>query len=112
KSDVKKGICPKCGRVPDNGGWRSEAMANYRFGMWMGMAALAVAGVTGCATKNYVKTQTAPLVEHTDQLDAKTSANTQQIRVVDERAQAGIKQAQGAADTANQNAQTASTAAG
>jgi outer membrane protein OmpA-like peptidoglycan-associated protein len=51
-------------------------------------------------------------VEHTDQLDAKTSANTQQIRAVDERAQSGIKQAQGAADTASQNAQTASTAAG
>src|SRR5580692_11605497 len=92
KSDVKKGICPKCGRVPDNGGWRSEAMANYRFGMWMGMAALAVAGVTGCATKNYVKTQTAPLVEHTDQLDAKTSANNQQIHKVDDNAQSGIKQ--------------------
>ena len=51
-------------------------------------------------------------MEHTDQLDAKTSANTQQIRAVDERAQSGIKQAQGAADTASQNAQTASTAAG
>jgi HAMP domain-containing protein len=36
-------------------------------------AGLAVAGVTGCATKNYVRTQTAPLVEHTDQLDSQDS---------------------------------------
>jgi len=71
-------------------------------GLAVGLAAL---GTTGCATKNYVRSQTAPLVDRTDQLDAKTSANTQQIRAVDDRAQAGIKQAQGAADSANQNAQ-------
>jgi outer membrane protein OmpA-like peptidoglycan-associated protein len=75
-------------------------------------ASLAVAGATGCATKNYVRTQTTPLVEHTDQLDAKTAANNQQIRGVDDRAQSGIKQAQGSADTATQNAQNASKAAG
>ncbi len=87
-------------------------MANYRFGMWMGMAALAVVGATGCATKNYVKTQTAPLVEHTDQLEAKTSANGRAIRDTDDRAQAGIKTAQGAADSATQNAQNATKSAG
>jgi len=84
----------------------------YRLEVLGFAASLAVLGATGCATKNYVRTQTAPLVEHTDQLDAKTSANTQQIRVVDEHAQAGIKQAQGSADTATQNAQSATTAAG
>jgi len=78
-------------------------------GLAVGLAAL---GTTGCATKNYVRSQTAPLVDRTDQLDAKTSANTQQIRAVDDRAQAGIKQAQGAADSANQNAQSATKAAG
>lgn len=84
----------------------------HRFGfVWMA-AALAVAGVTGCATKNYVRTQTTPLVEHTDQLDRKTSANNQQIQEVDSRAQAGISHAQGAADTATQNAQSASQSAG
>jgi outer membrane protein OmpA-like peptidoglycan-associated protein len=78
-----------------------------RFGfLWMA-AALAVTGVTGCATKNYVRTQAAPLVEHTDQLDQKTAANNQKIHDVDSRAQAGITQAQGAADTATQNAQNA-----
>ena len=79
--------------------------------LWMA-ATLAVAGVTGCATKNYVRTQTAPLVEHTDQLDQKTQANNQRIHDGDQRAQAGITQAQSAADQANNNAQSATQAAG
>lgn len=83
-----------------------------RFEVWGVAASLAVLGVTGCATKNYVRTQTAPLVEHTDQLEAKTAANNQQIQAVDERAQSGIKTAQGAADAASQNAQGATKAAG
>jgi OmpA-OmpF porin, OOP family len=87
-------------------------MSMYRLGAVAMTASLAVAGVTGCATKNYVRTQTAPLVEHTDQLDSKTAANNQQIHDVDSRAQAGITQAQGSADSATQNAQTASKAAG
>ena len=87
-------------------------MKNYRFGLLDGSCALAVVGVTGCATKNYVRTQTAPLVEHTDQLEQKTAENNRAIHDVDDRAQAGIKQAQGAADTATQNAQSATKAAG
>jgi outer membrane protein OmpA-like peptidoglycan-associated protein len=59
-----------------------------------------------------VRTQTAPLVEHTDQLDRKTAANNQQIHEVDGRAQAGISHAQGAADAAAENAQNATKAAG
>ena len=75
------------------------------------VATLAVAGVSGCATKNYVRTQTQPLVEHTDQLDKKTSANNQQLRDVDSRATAGITRVQGAADSAAQNAESATKAA-
>jgi OmpA-OmpF porin, OOP family len=87
-------------------------MKSYRLEV-LGLAvSLAALGATGCATKNYVRTQTTPLVEHTDQLDSKTAANNQQIHTVDENAQAGIRQAQGAADTANQNAQSATKAAG
>jgi outer membrane protein OmpA-like peptidoglycan-associated protein len=87
-------------------------MANYRFGLWMGTTALVMLGVTGCATKNYVRTQTAPIVEHTDQLEAKTAANGREIQDANDRAQSGIKQAQGAADSATQNAQGATKAAG
>lgn len=85
-------------------------MTNFRFAALT--LAVAAIGVTGCATKNYVRSQTAPLVEHTDQLDTKTAANNQKIHEVDDRAQAGIHQAQSAADAAGQNAQNAATAAG
>jgi len=79
--------------------------------LWMA-ATLTVAGVTGCATKNYVRTQTTPIVEHTDQLDQKTQANNQRIHEVDTRAQEGIAKVQGSADQAAQNAQSATQAAG
>lgn len=87
-------------------------MANSRFAMWMAVSAMAVAGVTGCATKNWVKTQTAPIVDHTGQLEDKTAANGRAIRDTDDRAQSGIKQAQSSADSATQNAQNATKAAG
>lgn len=83
-----------------------------RFGLLGMSAALSVAGVIGCATKNYVHNQTAPLIDHTNQLEDKTAANNRRIHDVDEKAQAGVNQAQGAADTATQNAQMASKAAG
>jgi OOP family OmpA-OmpF porin len=79
-----------------------------RLGVWGLTGVLAVLGATGCATKKYVQSQTAPLVEHAGQLDDKSAANNRQIHEVDERAQAGIKQAQGTADSASQNAQNAS----
>ena len=85
-------------------------MSTYRFAALT--LALTAIGATGCATKNYVRSQTAPLIEHTDQLDTKTAANNQKIHDVDDRAQSGIHQAQSAADAAGQNAQTATAAAG
>ncbi len=85
-------------------------MMKVTFGL--SAAALVLAGVTGCATKNYVRGQTAPLVDHTNQLDDKAATNNRNIQDVDSRAQAGIKTAQGAADSATQNAQTAGKAAG
>src|SRR5438876_880526 len=39
------------------------------FGLWLAATAVALVGVTGCATKNYVKTQTAPIIDHTNQLE-------------------------------------------
>ena len=94
------------------GGERTRTMSKDSFGALGLAAALAVMGATGCATKNYVRNQTAPLVEHTDQLEAKASTNNKQIHDVDDRAQTGIKQAQGAADAAGQNAQNAAKSAG
>ena len=74
--------------------------------------AVAIAGLSGCATKNYVKNQTAPIIDQTNELNDKTAANNRAIKDTDERAQAGITKAQGAADSATQNAQTAQQAAG
>jgi len=74
--------------------------------------ALLVANLVGCSSKNYVHNQTAPLIDHTNQLEDKTADNNRKIHDVDDRAQAGIHQAQGAADSANQNALNAGKAAG
>jgi outer membrane protein OmpA-like peptidoglycan-associated protein len=81
-------------------------------GFGLCVTALALAGLSGCASKNYVRKQTGPLIEHTNQLDEKTAQNNRNLHDVDDRAQAGIKQAQGSADQATQNAQGATKAAG
>jgi outer membrane protein OmpA-like peptidoglycan-associated protein len=79
----------------------------------LGLAvSLAVMGAAGCATKKYVRMQTAPLVEHTDQLEGKTAENNRRIRSTDERAQAGIRQAQNSAEAAGQSAEGANKTAG
>ncbi len=82
-----------------------------RFGFALTAAALMAFGVAGCATKNYVRTQTTPLIDHTDQLEQKTADNNRQIHDVNDRAMAGIAKAQGTAETAQTNAQNASQAA-
>jgi outer membrane protein OmpA-like peptidoglycan-associated protein len=87
-------------------------MSTHRSALLWLAASLAVAGTAGCATKYYVRNQTAPLIQHTDQLETKTADNNRQIHDVDDRAQSGIKQAQDAADSASKNAQDASNAAG
>ncbi|MGA3009738.1 MAG: OmpA family protein [Terracidiphilus sp.] len=86
-------------------------MGVNRLGMLSLATGLVVAGMTGCATKNYVRNETAPLIDHTNQLEDKTAANNRQIHDVDDRTQAGIKQAQSSADMAGQNAQNAGKAA-
>ncbi len=83
-----------------------------RFSLVFAAAALAALGATGCATKNYVRTQTTPLVEHSDQLEQKTAQNNRDIKDVDQRSQAGIQQAQSAADAASQKAQDSTKQAG
>jgi outer membrane protein OmpA-like peptidoglycan-associated protein len=76
------------------------------------LLAVALVGASGCATKNYVRNQTAPLIDQTNQLNDKTAANNRAIHDTDDRATAGIAKVQGAADTAASNAQTAQKAAG
>lgn len=58
-------------------------------GLVICLAASMVATV-GCASKNYVKQQTTPLINKTNELDDLTAKNTKDIKDVDARAQAGI----------------------
>jgi outer membrane protein OmpA-like peptidoglycan-associated protein len=87
-------------------------MTRQSFAGILAVAGFAVLGATGCATKNYVRTQTAPIIQKTGDLETQTAENNRQIHNVDESAQSGIKQAQSSADAASQNAQQATTAAG
>lgn len=76
------------------------------------VASALILGLTvGCSSKNYVRSQTAPLIQQTNDLDAKTAADHRNIMDTDERAQKGIAGAQSAAETADQHALAAGQSA-
>jgi OOP family OmpA-OmpF porin len=75
------------------------------------MLALAVAASIGCTTKNYVRQQTTPLINKTNELDDMTAQNTKAIKDVDQRSQTGIQTAQSAANQADQKALAAGQSA-
>ena len=75
------------------------------------LGAVSLLATAGCSTKNYVRSQTTPLVQKTNELDDATAANNRAIQSTNDRAQAGIAQAQQSANTATQNAGAASQAA-
>jgi outer membrane protein OmpA-like peptidoglycan-associated protein len=70
------------------------------------MAAATLVSV-GCSSKNYVKQQTTPLINKTNELDDLTAKNTNAIKDVDARAQAGIQEVQTKAAAIDQRAQAA-----
>jgi OmpA-OmpF porin, OOP family len=74
-------------------------------------SALVITLTVGCSSKKYVRSQTAPVIQQTNELDAKTATDHRNIVDTDERAQKGIAGAQGAADTADQHAMAAGQAA-
>src|ERR1700757_38481 len=71
------------------------------------LAASMVATV-GCASKNYVKQQTTPLINKTNELDDVTAKNTHDIKDVDARKQAGIQAINTKTAEVEQKTQTAS----
>jgi OmpA-OmpF porin, OOP family len=75
------------------------------------LGAVSLIFAAGCSSKNYVRSQTAPLVQKTNELDDAAAANNRAIQSTNDRAQAGIQQAQQSANTATQNATAASQAA-
>ncbi|MFZ0284010.1 MAG: OmpA family protein [Terriglobales bacterium] len=71
------------------------------------LLALSSLATLGCASKNYVRQETTPLINKTNELDDMTAKNTRDIKDVDARAQAGIQQVQAKAADADQKAQVA-----
>jgi OOP family OmpA-OmpF porin len=74
-------------------------------------SAFVIVFTVGCSTKNYVRSQTTPLIQQTNELDTKTAADHRAIVDTDERAKTGIASAQSAADTADQHALAAGQSA-
>ena len=70
--------------------------------------AVSMIATVGCASKNYVKSQTTPLINKTNELDDLTAKNTKDIKDVDARAQAGIAAVNAKTDAVEAKTQTAS----
>src|SRR5271165_4504025 len=71
------------------------------------LLAMSMAASVGCASKNYVRQETTPLINKTNELDDLTAKNSKDIKDVDARAQAGIQQVQAKAAEVDQKAQAA-----
>lgn len=65
----------------------------------------------GCSSKKYVRNETTPIINKTNELDEMTRNNTNAIKDVDTRSQQGIKSADAKAAQADQKAQSAAQAA-
>jgi OmpA-OmpF porin, OOP family len=75
------------------------------------MLAATLAASIGCTTKNYVRQQTTPLINKTNELDDMTAKNSKDIKDVDQRAQAGIQAVQAKATEVDQKALAAGSEA-
>jgi OOP family OmpA-OmpF porin len=69
--------------------------------------AASLLATVGCSSKNYVKSQTTPLINKTNELDDLTAKNTHDIKDVDARAQAGIQAVNAKTADVEQKTQTA-----
>ncbi|MGA2978087.1 MAG: OmpA family protein [Terriglobales bacterium] len=74
------------------------------------LAATLLASI-GCTTKNYVRQQTTPLINKTNELDDLTARNSKDIKDVDQRAQSGIQAVQAKAAEVDQKALAAGSEA-
>jgi len=69
--------------------------------------AASMAATVGCSSKNYVKQQTTPLINKTNELDDLTAKNTRDIKDVDARVQSGLAAVNAKTTEVDQKAQTA-----
>ncbi len=72
------------------------------------LLAMGMLATVGCASKKYVRQETTPLINKTNELDDLTAKNSREIKDVDARATAGIQQVQAKAAEVDQKAQNAS----
>jgi OmpA-OmpF porin, OOP family len=75
------------------------------------LLALGMLVSVGCASKNYTRQQTTPIINKTNELDDLTAKNTRDIKDLDQRAQSGIQKTQAAATSADQRAVAAGQSA-
>ena len=68
------------------------------------MLAASLAATIGCSSKNYVRQETTPLINKTNELDDLTAKNSRDIKDVDARAQQGIQAVQARAAEIDQKA--------
>jgi OOP family OmpA-OmpF porin len=73
--------------------------------------AVSMVATVGCTSKNYVKQQTTPLINKTNELDDMTAKNSKDIKDVDARAQAGIQAVNAKTADVEQKAQAAGQSA-
>jgi len=84
---------------------------NGKFLALAGALSLSMMFSVGCSTKNYVRNQTTPIIDKTNELDDLTAKNTREIRETDARAQKGIQDVQAKASEADQKALAAGKSA-
>jgi OOP family OmpA-OmpF porin len=71
------------------------------------LLAASMAATVGCSSKNYVKSQTTPLINKTNELDDLTAKNSKDIKEVDARVQSGLAAVNAKTADVEQKAQTA-----
>ncbi len=74
--------------------------------------AMMMAATIGCASKNYVREQSTPLINKTNELDDMTAKNSRDIKDVDARTQAGLQQVNAKTAEVDQKALAAGQQAG
>ncbi|HET8667122.1 MAG TPA: OmpA family protein, partial [Terriglobales bacterium] len=79
--------------------------------MFAAVGVLSLSFATGCATKKYVRNETAPTINKINELDELTAKNTNAIKDVDQRAQQGIQKVNEHASAADQKAMQAGQSA-
>jgi len=73
--------------------------------------AASMAATVGCTSKNYVKQQTTPLINKTNELDDLTAKNSKDIKDVDARVQSGLAAVNAKTADVEQKAQAAGQSA-